>query len=231
MKFSTLTVCSLLVAAPVFAEPAMMKEKPAAPMMKEPEATPAARLGTLAPNTGLAVGTQIPKLSGKDLDGKEVSLASLHKSGPILIAFYRGGWCPFCNAEIHSLTTAFPEFQKRGITPVAISVDTPDNESKTKALYSIPFPVISDSDAAILEAFHVVNAVDEKQLAALKGYGIDLAKSSGKAHHKIAIPAYFLVDKSGVILWAHSDTDYKVRPTSAQLLTAVDAALAHKSMK
>ena len=203
--------------------PSPSASAPVKPTLIETTPTPADKLGTLAPNTGIPVGQKIPDAHGRDLDGKDVTLSSLYAKGPILLAFYRGGWCPFCNSEIHALTTAFPDYQKRGVTPVAVSVDTPDKEAKLKATYAIPFPVLSDSDATMIEAFHVVNKVNDQQLAKMKTFGVDLEASSGKTHHEIAIPALFLVDRSGVVRWAHSDPDFKTRPSTAQLLAAIDA--------
>jgi peroxiredoxin len=193
------------------------------PTLIETTQTPADRVGTLAPNTGIPVGHTIPDVHARDLDGKDVALSSLYAKGPILLAFYRGGWCPFCNSEIRALTTAFPDYQKRGVTPVAVSVDTPDKEAKLKATYTIPFPVLSDSDATMLEAFHVVHKVGDDELAKMKSFGVDLEASSGKTHHEIAIPALFLVDRGGVVRWAHSDPDFKTRPSTAQIMAAIDA--------
>jgi len=192
--------------------------------MKDLASTPGDKLGTLAPNTGIPVGQMVPDAHGRDLDGNDVALSALYAKGPILLVFYRGGWCPYCNSEIHSLTTAFPEYQRRGVTPVAVRVDTPDQEAKLKATYTIPFPVLSDSGAAAIEAFHVVNHVDDATLAKMKGFGVDLEKYSGKTHHEIAIPAFFLVDRRGVVRWAHSDPDFRTRPSTAQLLGVIDAA-------
>jgi len=192
-------------------------------MMKEYSAPPADRLGALAPNTGIAVGQRVPDVHARDLDGEDIALSSLYAKTPILLAFYRGGWCPYCNAEIHALTAAYPEYQKRGITPVAVSVDKPDAEAKMKATYAIPFPVLSDSDATVIDAFRVVKKVGDEEYAKMKGFGVDLESYSGKAHHEIAIPALFLIDRTGVVRWAHSDPDFKVRPSTAQILAAIDA--------
>jgi peroxiredoxin len=194
-----------------------------APHMKDYADPQADRIGVLAPGTGIPVGQTVPDIHARDVDGKDVSLSSLYTKGPILLAFYRGGWCPYCSSENHALATAYPEYQKRGVTPVTVSVDTPDAEAKTKATYTIPFPVLSDSDATMIEAFHVVNKVDADVLAKMKGFGVDLERSSGKTHHEIAIPSLFLVDRTGVVRWAHSDPDYKVRPSTAQILAAIDA--------
>jgi peroxiredoxin len=179
------------------------------------------RGGAISPNIADA-GKMLVRAT--DLDGRDVALSSLYGKGPILLAFYRGGWCPYCSTENHSLSVAYPDFQKRGVTPVTISVDKPEAEAKTKATYSIPFPVLSDPDATVLEAFHVVNNVDKATYAKMKGFGVDLESYSGEGHHKIAIPSLFLIDKAGTVRWAHSDPDYKVRPSIAQILTAIDAA-------
>ncbi|HEY4245024.1 MAG TPA: peroxiredoxin family protein [Kofleriaceae bacterium] len=194
-----------------------------APTPKPTTATPAAELGTLAPGTGLAVGEHVPDVQALDLDGKPTRLADLVAKGPLLLVFYRGGWCPYCNYEIHEMTAAYPEYQKRGVLPVAVSVDVPEEGAKTSATYTIPFPVLSDSRLAFINAFHVANHVDDAMLAKLKGFGVDLEKSSGQPHHTIAIPALFLIDKQGVIRWAHDDPTITVRPSTAQILAAIDA--------
>jgi len=196
---------------------------PSLPQMEAYAAPAATRLGVLAPNTGIGVGQTVPDVSALDLDGKPVSLAQLYKAGPILLAFYRGGWCPYCNTEIHSLTLAYPEYRKRGVTPVALSVEKPEEGAKLKATYVIPFPVLSDSDAKVLEALHLVKKVGDEELTRLKSFGIDLEAASGKTHHEISIPALFVIDRTGTVRFAHSDPDFKVRPTSAQILAAIDA--------
>jgi peroxiredoxin len=210
--------------APAAAASPSAGSMPTAPTFKESSAPPADRIGILAPNTGIPPGQHVPDVHAVDLEGKDVTLSSLYGKGPILLAFYRGGWCPFCNGEIHALTGAFAEYQRRGVTPVAVSVDKPEAEAKIKATYAIPFPVLSDSDAAIIEAFHVVKKVGDDELAKMKGFGVDLESYSGKTHHEMAIPSLFLIDRKGVVRWAHSDPDFRVRPTMAQILSAIDAA-------
>ncbi len=191
--------------------------------MKDYTYPAAERVGVLPPGVGIPVGQKVPDVHGRALDGEDVSLSSLYTKGPILLAFYRGGWCPYCSSENHALATAYAEYQKRGVTPVTVSVDTPDAEAKMKATYAIPFPVLSDSDATMIEAFHVVNKVDDATLEKMRKFGVDLERSSGKTHHEIAIPSLFLVDRTGVVRWAHADPDFKVRPSTAQILAALDA--------
>lgn len=122
------------------------------------------------------------------------------------------------------MSKAFPDFKSKSVTPVAISVDKVDEAAKTNATYEIPFPVLSDPELRGHEAFRVVHEASDDEVSRLKGFGIDLERSSGKAHHKFAVPAFFLIDATGVVRWAHADPEYKVRPTTAQLLAAIDGA-------
>jgi len=103
-----------------------------------------------------------------------VSLRDLASRGSLLVTFYRGGWCPFCNFQIRELTTAFPEFRRRGVTPIAISVDRVEEAAKTSATCEIPFPVLPDPNLVAHRAFRVVRHVGDAEFARLKGKGLDI---------------------------------------------------------
>jgi len=186
------------------------------------DAAASKRVGVLAPGTGIPVGQSAPNARGVDLKGDSIALASIYEKQPVLLVFYREGWCPYCNREIHALSMAYPEFEKRGVTPVAMSVDLPEAASISQATYTIPFPVLSDTSAESLLSFHVVNPVDAKQLERAKLPGVNVEQNSAQSHHEIAIPALFLIDRTGVVRWAHSDPEFKVRPSTAQILAAID---------
>jgi peroxiredoxin len=188
-----------------------------------PYANPSpAEVGTLAEGLGIAVGERAPDSEVHDSAGRPVRLQELWRSGPILLVFYRGGWCPFCNRQIHDLATASAEYQQRGVRPVAVSVDRMDQAAKTRATYSIGFPVLSDPDLTAHRAYRVVHHVEEAEYARLQGYGIDLEKASDRMHHAIAVPSIFLIDAKGIVRWAHANPDYKVRPSTSQILAAID---------
>jgi thiol-disulfide isomerase/thioredoxin len=112
------------------AKPTEVAPAPAGPMLGE---TAEAKLGTAPPGFGLAVGQRAPDATLEDLTGKKQKLSELYKSGPTFVVFYRGGWCPFCNLQLHDLAAAKADFDKRGIRLVAISVDKPSEEAKTQA--------------------------------------------------------------------------------------------------
>ncbi|KIG19432.1 Peroxiredoxin [Enhygromyxa salina] len=207
-------------------DPQVSDEAPldqAKPTMKmEPTPTADTSLGTLPEGVGVAVGQPAPDAKILDFEGKPMQLLDVVGSKPTLVVFYRGGWCPFCNSQIHQLTKAYPKFQERGITIAAISVDRADESAKTKATYTIPFPVLSDPDLDAHQAYRVTHEVSQPELEKLRGFGINLEAASGRTHHTIAIPSMFLIDSQGAVRWAHADKDYKVRPATDSLLAAID---------
>jgi peroxiredoxin len=184
--------------------------------------TPADALGLMPDGVGLEVGQPAPDARLENADGEAVQLADLRSRGPLLIVFYRGGWCPYCNLQIRDLVEAYHEYRRRGVTPVAISVDRPEEAARTRATYEIPFPVLSDPGLAAHEAFRVGRTVPPEELARLREFGMDLEAASGRDHHVIAIPSIFFVDREGVIRWAHADPDYRTRPSNRQVLEAID---------
>ena len=206
------------------ATPAAAQAPPAKAPLKETSTPPDDEVGKLAPGTGVAVGQRAPDVRAKDIQGGDVRLSDLTARGPVLVAFYRGGWCPYCNHEIRELAKAFGDFERRGVTPVAVSVDRPDKASITGGSYHVPFPVVSDPELSFVEGFRVAKKVEAADYIKYRGFGVDLEEYSGKAHHTIAVPSLFLVDRGGVVRWAHSSLDYTSRPSVAQVLAAIDTA-------
>lgn len=193
------------------------------PMQKKVEATAEEKLGTLTDGLGLPPGSSIPDVAAQDDHGREQRLRALAQDKAMVLVFYRGGWCPFCNFQIHELVENAPAFEKRGVRLVAISVDKVEEASRTAATYTIPFPVLSDPDLVVHRAFNVVHQADAAETAKLKGFGLDIERASGKSHHAFAVPSVFIVGKDGLVRWAHVDPDYKVRPSAEQLLTVLDS--------
>jgi peroxiredoxin len=191
------------------------------PTLKE---TAAAKLGTRDANMGLAVGQPAPDAAIIDIAGQPQQLASMYQSGPTLVVFYRGGWCPFCNVQLNQLSKAKAEFDARGVQLVAISVDLPSEAAKTQAKQGVPFAMCSDPKLSAHRAFNVIHETSAVEGAAMKGFGIDLAAYSGETHSSFAIPSIFLIE-GGQIRFAHIDNDYQTRPSPTQLLTIIDKLL------
>jgi peroxiredoxin len=220
------TAAAPAAAEPVAAEPPApapaVEAAPAPPPPPELKATAEDRLGTSPAGFGLKVGDRAPTAALLDVTGATVKLATLYAKGPTFVIFYRGGWCPFCNAQLHSLSEAKAEFDKRGVQLVAISVDKPSEEAKTQALHGVAFPMLSDPKLVVQTAFKIVHKTGEEEQKALAGYGIDLASYSGENHKNFATPAIFFIDKRGVIRFVHVDEDYQTRPSTAQMLAIAD---------
>lgn len=196
----------------------------AAPRKQATTATASDAVGTRPDDVGLAVGAPAPTgLRAQNMGGETVVLDDLFAMGPTLVAFYRGGWCPYCSHQLWSLSQAAPEFASRGVSLVALSVDKPDQAKVTAASWEIPFPVLSDSALAVHEAFGVVFRVDEATQETYRGWGIDLEAASGRTDGAIAVPSLFRV-QDGAIAWAHADPSYKVRSDPEQVLAALPTA-------
>jgi peroxiredoxin len=146
---------------------------------------------------GLMVGDQVPGFASRTYDGEAITLENLLDKGALMVIFYRGGWCPFCNHQVRQVTMAYDKFQQRHVTPVLISIDQTDGAMLVKEAYEIPFPVLSDSDLAAHESFKAVIELDNTGYEKYKKFGVDLEAWSGLDHHKMAAPAVFLVSKEG----------------------------------
>lgn len=182
------------------------------------------QLGTLAEGYGLRVGEAMPSFVLQRHTGEPAKSSELLAGGEtLLIIFYRGGWCPYCNLQIRQLTESYSQFKQRKVLPVLISADEVDAAALAQSRYEIPFPVLSDPDLSAHKAFRVVMSLTPELYETYKGYGIDVEQWSGRDHHQFAVASAFLVDPKGKVKWAHASLDYKQRPSVAQLLGVIDA--------
>lgn len=159
----------------------------------------------------LQAGAAIPDITLKNAEGKDVKLSSLHQNGPVVLVFFRGGWCPICTRHTSALIKSHPQIKELGAELVGISPDSTESSKENVTKNSIPFPILSDSDVAAAKAFGLAFRVDDDTLVKYKKFGIDLEKASGQQHHTLPVPAVFIIDKSGKIAFAHSDPDYRQR--------------------
>ncbi|MDY6994140.1 MAG: peroxiredoxin-like family protein [Pseudomonadota bacterium] len=185
-----------------------------------------AELGQAEAGLGLAVGTQVSAFTVKTYEGKPITFNELLKQAPLLIVFYRGGWCPYCNFQVREMVQAYPQFKQAGVVPVLISVDEVHGAVLLEKTYNIPFPVLSDPDLIAHKIFQVVLTVDEATVKRYRNeFDIDLEAWSERQHHQIGIPGFFLIDKASIVQWRHVNRDYKVRPSTEQLLTVIQSSL------
>ena len=175
-------------------------------------------------STPLKVGDEIPDVSLRTEENKEVSLRKLVSEKPTVLIFYRGGWCPFCNRHLQSLAGIEDDLNKAGAQLLAISMDQPAKLKATPDRDKLHYRLLSDSDAAAAKAFGIAFKVDDATVEKYKGYGINLEAASGKDHHILPHPAVFVADTGGKIRFAHVNSDYKVRLEPKRILEAAQSA-------
>lgn len=171
---------------------------------------------------GLKAGDKAPYFKVKTYENKTFSLKKSLKKGPVVLVFYRGGWCPYCSTQLRGLRKNLKKFKKRGATLAALSVDSVENARETREKEKLGFPLLSDPDAKVLGKYRLAFKLDGKTLKQYSLHGIDVEKASGRKHHQIAVPAVFVIDKKGIIRWVYVNEDYKARAKLKDILKALD---------
>ena len=168
--------------------------------------------------SALAAGTVAPAFTLPDARGGEVSLAPLTAAGPVVLVFYRGAWCPYCDLQLRAYQHVLPQIRALGAQMVAISPQTPDESLSTAERKELAFPVLSDAGNAVARRFGLVFQVPPGLDAVHRGFGIDLTRSNGDASNELPVPAVFVVGRDGRVAFRHVDADYRTRLEPAELL-------------
>lgn len=168
----------------------------------------------------IGVGSKVPRAAVKTIDGRATTLAKVLAGKPTVLAFYRGGWCPYCNRQMEGLQSAQADLTKLGYRIVAISPDRAEELQKSVAKHQLTYQLVSDSPMDAAKAFGVAFRVDDGTLGKYKGFGIDLEAASGMPHHYLPVPSVFLIGKDGKIKYRYFNADYKVRLSTEELLAA-----------
>ena len=171
----------------------------------------------------LEVGNQAPDIELPDATGKAVKRSSLLANGPVVITFYRGQWCPYCNLEIRAFQQLLPNFQQANAQVVAISPELPDNALSITEKHELAFPVLSDVGNTGARDYGLVFALAESLRPLYKGFGIDIPVSNGDNSFELPVPATYVVDSTGTIRYAYAKADYTLRAEPADVLAAVKA--------
>ncbi len=172
------------------------------------------------------VGADAPTDVLRTVDGETFDLAAAYAASPTVLVFYRGGWCPYCNRHLADLARMESELNGMGVQLLAISPDHPGELRKTLTDKPLGYTLLSDSDMALSRAFGLAFRVDDATLTKYDEYGIDLeAAAGGLSHHLLPVPAVYVVDRRGVIRFAHWDANYRERLDGDAVLAAARQAL------
>lgn len=170
----------------------------------------------------LKVGDKVPDVM-VNVGGKVQPLSSVYANGPVVLKFYRGGWCGYCMAELKYYENMADEFKAAGAKVLPISPDTIEVSAKTKATNSLSFDMTSDKNHEAARKFGLVYTLDSKVAQSLKKNGVDLSNFQDNDKNELAIPATYVVGKDGKIAFSFVDADYRVRAEPSVVLQAVKA--------
>ena len=160
---------------------------------------------------GLTVGDTAPDFQLPDYFGEPAMLTELIKKGPVVLNFFRGFWCPYCNAELMALTGYLPEILGIGGTLVSIHPQTSNEPEGGAAEWAPRFPVLTDEGNVVARQFGLVFSVSEKLRSKYLSIGLDIPKFNGDDSFELPVPATYILDRERVIRAAHVHADYKKR--------------------
>lgn len=177
----------------------------------------------------LKAGDRAPDFSLTDAEGNAVSLAELLAKGPLVLTFYRGVWCPYCNLDLKALEAASGEIRARGASLAAVSQQTAPNSRKAQRVEGLGFPILADPGGQVGDAFGLRFQIPEYLKAIYLQLRVDLAVINGEASWTLPMPARYVIGTDGVIAYAEVNPDYTRRPDPSELLPVLDRLATSKA--
>lgn len=167
---------------------------------------------------GLFIASKAPDFKAKDQSGNEIRLKDLLKKGKVVLVFYRGQWCPYCNRELSRLQDSLQLINDKGATLIAISPEKPENISKTIEKTKATYSILYDQGLKIMKAYDVEFEVPENTITRYRNAGLDIEKNNGDNGKYLPVPAIYIIDKESTITYRFFEPDYKKRPSVLELL-------------
>ena len=167
-------------------------------------------------------GDAAPEFILADPDGKPVSSRELLAQGPLVLSFYRGVWCPYCNLELQALQESLPEITARGASLVAISPQTAPNSRKSQRDNKLGFPILSDTRSEVAEAFGIRFKLQDYLVELYKSFKNDLPTFNNDPAWVLPMPARYVIGTDGIIAYSEVNPDYTQRPDPSDLLPVLD---------
>lgn len=170
---------------------------------------------------GIEVGEKVTALNGVLADGSEYELDQELKKGQTVVIFYRGQWCPVCSRHLSNLQDSLQVLKDADINVVAVSPEKPEKLVKTQKKTEATFTLVHDRDYVFAKAFDVLFRPDRKTLGVYNTMlRADLKNAHSDDSQQLPVPATFLIDTDGTVLWKHVDPDYKNRASVSSIIAA-----------
>jgi peroxiredoxin len=181
----------------------------------------ALRNGPISRHT-LKVGDRAPAIVLGNAKGETVDVGTLLRKGPVIVTFYRGGWCPFCNLELKAFQDVLPRIIAAGASLIAISPEKPDESLSTAEKNALTFEVLSDVGQKVGRAFGLVYEFTDELKSAYDGFGLDIpTRNDAPGEWALPISATYVIDRDGTIIYAYTDADYRDRADPRDVLDAL----------
>lgn len=172
---------------------------------------------------GLQPGSEAPGFSARDSQGNEFSLGEVLKSSPVVLIFYRGFWCPYCNKHLSQIQDSLGLIRDKGAMVVAISPEKPEFLDKMAGKSGATYTLLYDEDYRVAEAYDVNFKPDKKQLFVYNSIlNAKLKKTHSDESQRLPIPATYIIDQEGIIVWRQFDPNYKKRSTAGEILGVLE---------
>ncbi len=178
-------------------------------------------INTKIAESALKKGDPIPDFTLPNAVEKPVKIQSLLDRGLLVISFYRGGWCPYCNLELRTLQKYLPKIKELGANLVAISPETPDHSLSTSEKNELTFEVLSDVKNQVAQQFGLVFTLPEEIRSIYQQFGIDVPAYNGNQTFELPIPATYVVATDGRIIHSFVNPDYTQRLDPEEIMTTL----------
>ena len=162
-----------------------------------------------------------PKFALPDAHGVVVRSTDLLAKGPLVLTFYRGIWCPYCNMDLQAIEAAAAEIRGLGASLVAISPQTAPNRRKSERENMLSFPILSDHGNSVANEFGLRYRLPDDLIAVYKSFGNDLTIGNGEDSWTLPMPARYVIGSNSIIAYAEVNPDYTRRPDPSELLPAL----------
>ncbi|MFK5913440.1 MAG: peroxiredoxin-like family protein [Woeseiaceae bacterium] len=170
----------------------------------------------------LKEGDQATDFTLPNAKGEETKLSKLLEQGPIVLNFYRGGWCPFCNLEFKSLHDILPKIKELGANLVGVSPELPDNSLDTIEKHQLQFEVLTDIGNKLARQYGIVMNVPEFMRPVYLEWGLDLPKANGDDTWELPIPATYIIGRDGKIISAYVNKNYTERMEPSDIIKVLE---------
>ena len=170
----------------------------------------------------LKAGDAAPKFILNDSVGGSVSSAALLARGPLVVSFYRGVWCPYCNLELQALEATRADIQARGASLVAISMQNAVNSRKSVRENKLGFPILIDAGGAVAAEFGLRYKLSPRMIELNKMLGNDLEAFNGESSWSLPMPGRYVIGRDGIVAYAEVNPDYTHRPDPSDLLPVLE---------